>query len=98
MLNALPNDTGRYVVTTRSGSKYTFDLAAGTVTRELGDRSRPTINDGTRPIRQVITCAVGYPGYWTMEPDDDGLDYYWQLTSPIVTIQRLDEDGALHDD
>lgn len=94
MLNALPNDAGRYVVTTRSGSKYTFDLAARTVTREPGDRSRPTINDGTRPIRQVITCAVGYPGHWTMEPDDYSLDYYWQLTSPIITIESADEGEA----
>jgi hypothetical protein len=94
MLNFLPDDAGRYAVTTLSGTTYTFDLAARTVTRTQGERSHPDINDGTRTIREVIACVVGYSGYWTMEPDDYALDFYWQLTSPIVAIDTLTESEA----
>lgn len=90
-ITTLPKDDGTYVVTTRSGTEYTFDLTARTVTRTLGERSKPDINDGTHPIREIIACFVGSSGYWRLEPDpgDVASEYYWQATSPIISIDAV---------
>lgn len=82
----LPDDKGTYLVTTRSGSTYVFDLTHMTVTRTPGPDSHPDMHDGVRHLRSIIQCQLGVSGYWTMVPDHFAIDYYWQLTSPIVSI------------
>ena len=73
------------------GSMHLFDLDAGTVTRIPGPTSAPTINDRTRPIRAIGACRVGERGRWTMHTDgwSDTVDHYWQVTSQIVRIERI---------
>lgn len=82
----LPRDSGTYVATTRTGTNYRFDLAHLTVTRTPGPNSHPDLHDGVRRIRTIVQCRVGESGYWTMLPDECDIDFYWQLTTPIVSI------------
>jgi hypothetical protein len=84
---------GRWRVHTRA-STYEFDLGAMTVTRMPGPTARVTINDCSRPIREIVNCRVGEGGYWTMLAEGgymDPVDFYWQATSTIRRIVRLDE-------
>lgn len=82
----LPNDRGTYLVTTTSGTIYTFDLAQRTVTRTPCPSSPPGIHDGVRRLRSIDACAVGATGYWTMLAGDPLIDYFWQTTTVIVSI------------
>lgn len=88
MLTDLPQDPGIYVVTTATGSEYVFDLVEGTVTRTPGAHSHPDMHDGVRRLRSIVACSVGSSGFWTMRPDDPASDFYWQLTTPIVSIDE----------
>lgn len=75
------------------GSSYVMDLEQMTVTRHPGPNSGRSINDTTRPIRNLTTCRVGSSGYWTMHAGGDVLDeidLYWQVTTEIRKIERID--------
>ena len=87
MHDRLPSDEGTYVVTTRTGTTYVFDLALLTVTRIPGPTSQPDMHDGTRRLRSIVQCQIGESGYWTMQPDESDVEFYWQLTTPIVAIE-----------
>lgn len=82
---------GVWLVTT-SSSTYVMDLTVGTVTRHPGPNSRPTVNDLTRRLRTIDRCRVGEDGYWTMKGGGytDSVDYYWQSTSVIQRIERIE--------
>lgn len=86
---------GRWRVVSKS-STYIFDLDAMTTTRIPGPTAGLTINDTTRPIREIERCKVGHRGYWTMLVDDghlDSIDYYWQACSIIRSIERSNENN-----
>lgn len=88
------SNRGRYRVHTHT-SYYDFDLDLGTVTRHPGPTAPPTINDGTRNLRTITECKVGQYGRWTMRSDggyQDPIDYYWQQTSVIHRIERLQDE------
>lgn len=75
------------------GSSYVMDLDQMTVTRHPGPNSGRSINDTTRPIRNLATCRVGRSGYWTMHAGGgvlDEIDLYWQVTTEIRKIERID--------
>ncbi|MCI0156818.1 hypothetical protein KNO15_08925 [Leifsonia shinshuensis] len=95
-LDRIPDDQGRYRVTTRSGSVYVFDLSSHTVTRTPGERSHHDIWDGMHQLRMIIQGQVGTSGFWTLEPDspelDEVFDYLWQVTSPIIAIEAIIEE------
>jgi hypothetical protein len=79
---------GRWIVTTLS-STYQFDLDAMTVTRIPGEGASRTVNDRTRPLREIVRCGVGARGYWLMNPEDDEsafVENYWQLSTTIQSI------------
>lgn len=80
------------------GSKHLFDLDSQTVTRHPGVTAQPSINDTTRRIRTIETCAVGKRGYWTMESDHYLMDFYWQITSSVVSITRIPNEPARGDE
>lgn len=84
---------GRWRVWTQA-SHYDVDLDAMTITRVPGPSAPPTVNDVTRPIREIHRCRVGARGYWTMRPTTpiDVIDKYWQLTSEISRIEQLGDD------
>lgn len=78
-------------------SHYEFDLDRMTVTRFPGPIAGPTINDCTRRIREIGECRVGRAGRWTMKSDGgyvDMVDFYWQRSSIIQRIERLDDADA----
>lgn len=85
---------GRWRIWTQ-GSTHVMDLEAMTVTRHPGPTSGRTINDTTRPIREIRQCQVGESGYWTMSAGGlmDPIDHYWQATTPISKIERIDNDA-----
>jgi hypothetical protein len=84
---------GLWVVSTRD-SKYLFDLDQHTVTRMPGAGAASTINDQTRPLREIVQCRIGEPGLWTMQPDSPWSDvrYYWSVSSAIARIEPLPAD------
>jgi hypothetical protein len=52
------------------------------------------VNDRTRPLLEIVRCAVGARGYWLMSPEDDVsafVENYWQLST---TIQSIDPTPA----
>lgn len=84
-------DGGVWLVTTES-STYVLDLDVGTVTRHPGPRASTTINDTTRRLRTLDRCRVGESGYWTMRGGGgylSSVDFYWQTTSAIRSIEPL---------
>jgi len=88
----LGGEGGQWRVETQS-SHYIFDLDAGTVTRHPGLTAPTTINDTARPLRAIELCRVGEPGAWTMRSDGgytDPVDFYWQVSTAIRSIQHLD--------
>jgi hypothetical protein len=91
----LGGETGRYRIQTRD-SHYVVDLGEGTVQRFPGPISNPSPNDALRRIRDIRTCKVGEHGYWTMHPADGDptVDYLWQYTSEIKSIDKEDPDDA----
>lgn len=82
----LPDKPGCYLVTTISGTQYLFNREQLTVTRIPVSGSTPSINDGIRRLRTVESCSVGEAGFWTMRSGDPDVDFYWQATSPVVSI------------
>ncbi|GAA3882521.1 hypothetical protein GCM10022381_25990 [Leifsonia kafniensis] len=90
----LRGDEGGLWQVITQGSVHLFDLDAMTVRRIPGPGQPTTINDTIRPIRSILACRVGSPGRWTMHSDDPLLDYYWHITSDIVTIERLEANVA----
>jgi hypothetical protein len=91
------DEGGRWEVKTQ-GSVHIFDLDVPNVTRHPGVGAQPSVNDVTRPLRNIEACAVGKRGYWTMEPDHYLLDHYWQITSSIVRITRCPDETASDDE
>jgi hypothetical protein len=79
---------GCWTVTTLA-STYQFDLDAMTVTRIPSKGAGRTVNDRTRPLLEIVRCAVGARGYWLMSPEDDEsafVENYWQLSTTIPSI------------
>jgi len=94
-LDHVPDAPGRYRVTTTSGSIYVFDMVDRTVTRTPGPDSHPDFTDGQHVLLRIIQGQVGVSGFWTMQPEPEVaavLEYLWQVTSPIVAIDRIDGD------
>lgn len=89
------SSTGIWRVTTL-GSTHVLDLDYGTATRFPGAGASPSINDCTRPLRTLDTCRVGGRGRWTMYADSfsDIIEYFWQVTSTILRIERITADQA----
>jgi hypothetical protein len=89
-------ETGTYRVNTRD-SQYVFDLdgGTGTVQRFAGAVSNRSPNDEARRLRFIRECRVGARGYWEMYPgfDDPAVEFMWQHTSEIRSIERIDDDA-----
>jgi hypothetical protein len=87
------DDTGRYRVHAHS-SYHDFDLDLRTVTRFRGPTAPLTTNDCQRTLRTIAECKIGRFGRWTMSSSGylDPIDYFWQQTSIIRKIERLDDD------
>ncbi|MCU1585947.1 MAG: hypothetical protein JWM49_2503 [Microbacteriaceae bacterium] len=85
------DEGGRWRVVTRSGSNHLFDLDAGTVERIPGPNASTSINDTCRLLRTIERCEVGSTGGWTMKSVDFMVDFYWQVCTVIVRIERLSD-------
>lgn len=79
---------GVWRVVTRD-SVHILDLDRGTGLRIPGPTASPTINDLVRPLQRLQVCKVGELGRWRFEPDNPFTDYYWQITSQVVRIERV---------
>jgi hypothetical protein len=88
------HEGGRWRVITRSGSIHIFDLDAGTVERIPGPNASTSVNDTRRPLRTIERCEVARTGGWTMKSHDFMVDFYWQVCTVIVRIERLPDDPA----
>jgi hypothetical protein len=91
----LGGEIGRYRIQTRD-SQYALDLDDGTVQRFAGPVSNASPNDARRRLRDITICKVGARGYWTMYPaasGDPDVEYMWQHTSEIKSIERMDDDA-----
>ena len=83
--------TGAWLVRTRSGSVYRFDLDTRTVERVGGEPRRPVAPaDTAQPLRGIIELKVGRPGRWWMRNLSGGYvdpDQIWQSSSVVVSIE-----------
>lgn len=89
--NALYGDEGGCWIVTTNSSMYRFDLDMMVVTRIPGEFASRSVNDVTRPLLQILSCAVGEPGHWQMRPVGSEaalLDYFWQRSTVIRSIDR----------
>lgn len=89
MKDTLDGSEGGCWIVTTEGSQHQFDLEAMTVTRFPGPFAASTVNDQTRPLAEIVQCAVGKRGYWLMKAEGreaDFLDGYWHHSSRIVSI------------
>lgn len=88
VLTLTGHEGGVWIVTTRDSSYY-FDLRLMTVTRRPGPNATRSVHDKRRPIRTIDSCQVGEKGRWTMEAEEwSMLEYYWQVTTPVIGIDR----------
>lgn len=100
MMQELRNDdAGRYVVTTATGSRYTLDLTARTVKRQMA-ATAPLVDfldagfsqlrrDGeTLELLMLEACAVGASARYWIQVRDDHIPTL-RTTSPVVRIDAL---------
>jgi hypothetical protein len=100
MVQELRNDdSGRYLVTTATGSHYVLDLTARTVKRAMAATAplREYMDVGFSQLRRdgeglellmLELCAVGAPArYWIQVRDDHIVTL--RTTSPVVRIVAL---------
>lgn len=86
----LGGEFGVWIVRTRD-SHYEMDLDGGTVQRFAGPISNASPNDARRRLRDITICKVGARGYWTMWPAAEGdpdVEFMWQHTSEIRSIEE----------
>ena len=72
------------------GSVHVFDLDARTVERRPGPDAAVLDSVGPRPLRAIITCAVGVGGDWTIESDDPRITYFLHSSSTIERIEQVE--------
>jgi len=92
----LGSEGGVWTVFTRD-SRYLVDLDEGTVQRFAAPISNPGPNDVQRRIRDISACRVEARGYWTVFPASEGdpdVEYLWQHTSEIRSIEWEDPNDA----
>jgi hypothetical protein len=94
--NDLTNDhTGRWLVTTGSGSVYLFDLDERTVERTGGEPRPPEApSDSQQPLRGIIEIRVGLRGRWWIRNTTGGYadpSELWQWSSSVVVIEQESE-------
>jgi hypothetical protein len=89
------DEGGRWRIWTQHSS-YLLDLDVMTITRIRGANSSPSINDCERPLRSRDRCGVGAIGFWTMHAgaDSDLVDYFWQFSTEISSIERLSDENS----
>ncbi|QNE35875.1 hypothetical protein [Leifsonia shinshuensis] len=90
------DDTGVWIVHTRSGSAYRFDLDARTIERVAGEPRRPAAPaDSLQSLRAIIELRVGLPGRWWMRNRSGGYvdpDQVWQWSSVVAAIEQATDD------
>lgn len=94
------DDTGRYLVTTATGSHYALDMTARTVQRLMAATApvREFLNAGVSQLRcdgealeliMLESCAVGTPArFWIQVRADHVVTL--RTTSPVVRIDAAD--------
>jgi hypothetical protein len=86
---------GIYLVTTQVAT-YEFTLR-GSERSEVVRRSNSAGagSGATTPSALVAikTCIVGGNAFFKMEADARDIEFYWQLTTEIVSIDRLPDSG-----
>ena len=86
---------GIYLVRTQL-TTYEFTLR-GPTNSEVVRRANSSVTDSCESAPSALvaikTCMVGGNAYFKMEADAPGIDFYWQLTTEIVSIERLPDPG-----
>ena len=91
---------GCWLITTED-STYRIDLDAMTVDRfRFPDPTSVSPEKiPTRPLREIVQCKVGKRGYWLLDPegqDIETVEYFWQQSSPVISIDPTPKQGADH--
>lgn len=100
MMQDLRNDdSGRYIVTTATGSQYVLDLTARTIERHMAANA-PVVDfldagfsqlrrDGeSLELLMLDSCAVGVRARYCVHVRDDQIPTL-RMTSPVVGIDAL---------
>jgi hypothetical protein len=87
---------GIYLVTTQMSTTYEFTLR-GSKKSEVLRRSNSAGTDSCAStpssLVSIKSCIVGGNAYFKMEAHARGIDFYWQLTTEIVSIDQLPDPG-----
>jgi hypothetical protein len=81
-------ESGVWLVHTQSGTIHIFDLDARTVERRPGVNGYRLHGDEPRALRSIERCRLNESGYWTFQSHDFLTDFYWQVCTKIVRIER----------
>jgi hypothetical protein len=105
MMQELRNDdSGRYLVTTATGSQYLLDLTARTVRRQMA-ATTPIVDyleagfshlrrDGeTLELLMLESCAVGASARYWIQVRDDHIPTL-RITSPVLRIDASENPEA----
>lgn len=100
MMQELRNDdSGRYVVTSATGSHYVLDLTARTIERHMA-ASAPVVdflnagfsqlrsNGGSLELLMLDSCVVGASAHFWIQVRDDHIRTL-RATSPVVRIDAM---------
>lgn len=83
---------GKWSIQTRD-SIHILDLDLFTATRMPGPAANEFTAVAAKPLLEIELCQLGEPGRWMIDAvDDSAFDYYWVLTSRVMSIQA-DERG-----
>lgn len=86
-----PQDEGRWIITTKHGTRHLFDLEACTYTRLPTPRSPRMVHDG-RPMRLTVIerwPTIGGTFFiWADDPDQPEAIEHWRQSGTILSIER----------
>jgi hypothetical protein len=85
-------DSGSFLVTTYSASRYVLDLEARSVTRHTGvglGVSKLRRDGDAVPLHQLIRCAVGKPMVLLIAVADDPATFTTRTSSEVESIERV---------
>jgi hypothetical protein len=86
---------GNYLVRTQL-TTYEFTLRGPTnseVVRRSDSAGAESWAITPSALVSIKSCRVGGNAYFKMEADAQNIDFYWQLTTEIVSIEQLPDPG-----
>jgi hypothetical protein len=83
---------GKWSIQTRD-SIHILDLDLFTATRMPGPTANEFAAVVAKPLLDIDLCQLGEPGRWMIDAaDDSAFDFYWVLTSRVMSIKPVEDE------